>query len=361
MLIPISELLRNIFLFDYRDTKHFTQGRWELDKHGLDPKLDGELSFCYVCYKTIISGYLVAAYFLSHLSYYWQEILPCSHRRSNGTGVYLNTTERLPRTTDPLTLYSRWPYYGLYFSNWCFSLLIISLLIETYLVVRRYIFENKQFDDIIHLEQWTKTRNWGLEHNSEDPHIGTKISWVLSNIVYPLSFVVNALFWVLEYPTMPKLGFDLYCKLNVHLFPSMIVIIDSMASSRPWKVGHFYCCLVFMLIYMFFQVIYVVVFHGQNDKCERFVYSVLDWNADPKLSLAIYSALCGTGIFFHFMLCLLAYLRNRLWNKICQLKEENERKLEMQKISKAHSEQNRDEQYSKQNDNLSTISEEMHI
>ena len=40
------------------------------------------------------------------------------------------------------------------------------------------------------------------------------------------------------------------------------------------------------------------------------------------------------GIFCHISLCLLASIRDQLWNKLCRIKEENERKSSLQKMQK---------------------------
>jgi hypothetical protein len=42
------------------------------------------------------------------------------------------------------------------------------------------------------------------------------------------------------------------------------------------------------------------------------------------------SALCAMGVFFHLTICLLAHLRERLWLKLCDYKEENEKNVRLQ-------------------------------
>ena len=46
------------------------------------------------------------------------------------------------------------------------------------------------------------------------------------------------------------------------------------------------------------------------------------------------SILFAMGIFFHISLCLLASIRDQLWNKLCRIKEEDERKASLQKMQK---------------------------
>ena len=44
----------------------------------------------------------------------------------------------------------------------------------------------------------------------------------------------------------------------------------------------------------------------------------------------MFSALCAMGVFFHLTFCFLAYLRERLWLKLCHYKEENEKNVQWQ-------------------------------
>ena len=54
----------------------------------------------------------------------------------------------------------------------------------------------------------------------------------------------------------------------------MTVVIDTAISSRPWKIGHFYCLLVFSAIYCIFQVVYVVIFQGKNHVSLEYIYNI---------------------------------------------------------------------------------------
>ena len=38
-----------------------------------------------------------------------------------------------------------------------------------------------------------------------------------------------------------------------------------MVSARPWKIGHFFCSALLVLLYTVFQILYIVVFHGRNE------------------------------------------------------------------------------------------------
>ena len=56
------------------------------------------------------------------------------------------------------------------------------------------------------------------------------------------------------------------CQLRFyHLHKTMLAIVDTMISSRPWKLGHFYCCILFVLVYTCFQLIFVIGMKGENE------------------------------------------------------------------------------------------------
>ena len=111
---------------------------------------DGGLSYRYVSYKIVFSIYLVAVYILSHLDYYWQQLTPCSSKAN----LSLNVTNQTSPDHDTSILNSKWPYYWLYFSNWCFTLFVITFVVDTFLVMKRYLLENVQFKNIVQLELW---------------------------------------------------------------------------------------------------------------------------------------------------------------------------------------------------------------
>jgi hypothetical protein len=121
--------------------------------------------------------YIALAYIISHINYIWQEVQYCSFenhlttieehlttaplttvenssniRQLEQTALNLSETEQLNGGSP--TLYSKWPYYWIYFSNWCFSLFTISLILDASLVTRRYLKENKVFETSVGLEKW---------------------------------------------------------------------------------------------------------------------------------------------------------------------------------------------------------------
>ena len=48
-------------------------------------------------------------------------------------------------------------------------------------------------------------------------------------------------------------------------FQSLLAITDVLTSSRPFKWLHFYCPLIFAIVYASFQVVYVVGVEGLDE------------------------------------------------------------------------------------------------
>ena len=68
------------------------------------------MTLAYLLFKVLISVYLIVAYIISHVTYALSE---CSGS-------------------------SDWPFYWIYFSNWSWTLLVVSFLFDTILVIMRF-------------------------------------------------------------------------------------------------------------------------------------------------------------------------------------------------------------------------------
>ena len=135
-----------------------------------------------------------------------------------------------------------------------------------------------------------KNENWGLDQNSTglyyliflwhyivqisftlqhiklirsllfliDPHLGTTISWILTNIAYPLSLSETVIFWFIEYPnsTIKIGGFPFYLVLHVHTFQ---VLFTLQILSIKWQAATFskYCFGIKYLLVNYVSITYL--------------------------------------------------------------------------------------------------------
>ena len=105
-----------------------------------------------------------------------------------------------------------------------------------------------------------------------------------------------------------------------------------------------------------------------TNQYSKIVQIRLEWKKHRNLNYVIsnqpafgnISIFFGMGIFFHISLCILASIRDQLWNKLCRIKEENETNASLQKMQ---------EQIKHvggpigtlSNDNLSTVTDVVHM
>lgn len=132
----------NYILFNSDEPLKLTQGRCTKDGKNV--------SIVYLGFKLIVSTYLIAAYVLSHFHFYWKPDFLCNKEDIDDEDS--NTSKE---TEYLCNLESVWPYYWLYFTSWSFNLFVVSILVDTILVLYRYINENKKGDKSNILEEFT--------------------------------------------------------------------------------------------------------------------------------------------------------------------------------------------------------------
>jgi len=130
-------------------------------------------------------------------------------------------------------------------------------------------------------------------------------------MAYPIAFTITVIYWTALYRG-GLTAFPFYLEFNVHAIQSLIAFIDIIVSSRPWRPLHFYCPLTFAIIYAIFQVIYVVVVGGLDEKGHDYIYSILKWQTDPAQAVGLTFGICVLGIFAHLGICLLAHVSDLL-------------------------------------------------
>ena len=102
-----------------------------------------------------------------------------------------------------------------------------------------------------------------------------------------------------------------------------MALLDTFISSRPWRMWHMWCPMLLGLIYMIFNLLYIVAFDGTFGGHE-YVYPVLDWkNKLGETMLLVCLSLVGFPVLF----CLFyfwAKLRDFLGGKYFRQEKESE-------------------------------------
>ena len=102
---------------------------------------------------------------------------------------------------------------------------------------------------------------------------------------------------------------------------TVIALIDTMVSSRPWCIWHAWFVTLCGLLYMVFNATYILAFDGTNfDGTKDYVYSILDWKSDQiEDQITCLILIIGVAVGFpmaHFTFYLIAMLRDSCWKKI---------------------------------------------
>ena len=106
---------------------------------------EGRVTKPYLTFKVFGSIYLIVAYVLSHLQFYWKpSFLKCNEEHPVSENVSVKDQKYLEEKKHLCDLDSVWPYYWLYFTNWSFNLFTICVLLDTTLVVYRCIYTNEK-------------------------------------------------------------------------------------------------------------------------------------------------------------------------------------------------------------------------
>ena len=94
----------------------------------------------------------------------------------------------------------------------------------------------------------------------------------------------------------------------------MFAILDTFVSSRPWRLAHAWCPLLFGCIYVIFNVLYVVTFEGTDIFGHDWVYPVLKWNEEPAQSGGFVAVSIAVILLCHIIFWGLTKFRDRIWS-----------------------------------------------
>uniref|UniRef100_T1IT61 Uncharacterized protein n=1 Tax=Strigamia maritima TaxID=126957 RepID=T1IT61_STRMM len=123
-----------------------------------------------------------------------------------------------------------------------------------------------------------------------------KISWVFTNLSTSTSILITAVYWIFLYPDGTS-TLD-YGNIQIHAINSVVIVLDLIIISIPFRLFHFYQPLLFGLSYLIFNLIYWII-------TNEVIYSILDWQKVTKSSIFVIVMLFF-GILFH----LLAFILN---------------------------------------------------
>ena len=220
-------------------------------------------------------------------------------------GIYFLTSFALFIYLHAMILNDFWGTW-MFLTHWCHKLMSTSYVLNTIMVVIRYLQENRKGED---------PQGGYFDRNNAI----TKISWALSSTANAAAVTITTVYWTALYdPKEDKIPLATYVNLDVHIIQTIITLIDIMASARPSRFCHVYLSLAFALTYIAFNVTYVVGLDLKNPKGEEFIYPILNWKNDSGTAIVVSLSVVVLLMASHGFLCLLTFARDKIWKQWSQ-------------------------------------------
>ena len=113
--------------------------------------------------------------------------------------------------------------YLVYATHWGLIMFTLAFCFDTILVLLRYIVQGRMKTGSPHYEE----NHWGL-----------KVSMFLTAVSYPWILSVTIVYYAALFTWTWSGTWDSYLDLHVHLFITVIALLDTCVSSRPWSLWH---------------------------------------------------------------------------------------------------------------------------
>ncbi|XP_020292872.1 protein rolling stone-like isoform X2 [Pseudomyrmex gracilis] len=194
---------------------------------------------------------------------------------------------------NPMLAYDKWP---IYLTNWDMALGFVQAFIGGMLVSKR----------------WRLQKISGFDPSSLKWEFTERVYWFLYVVTTNLAIGVTMCYWFTVYnPEIHQLD---PLNIMVHVCNSVLVLVDLFVTSIPFRLWNFWWCLSIAILYVIFTAIYYVA--GGLDKLGlHYIYKVLDWKRPARTSLVSVGG-CTFIMVLHCVSCVLADIRNRIYNKI---------------------------------------------
>lgn len=154
-----------------------------------------------------------------------------------------------------------------------------------------------------------------------------RLYWVLYTVTSSTAICVTIIYWSTIYD--PKIHVKDPLNFMLHLFNTVLMLLDLIIVGVPIRVEHFWWPLVCGVIYILFTVIY---YHagGLDKHGDHYIYKILDWKRPGRTVL-----MCiGTLLFLttvHCLLCSMArlrtYVRSKATGKIVTMSMVNQQNI----------------------------------
>ncbi|XP_031833894.1 protein rolling stone isoform X2 [Nomia melanderi] len=216
-------------------------------------------------------------------------------------------------------------YRGLIFAAWV-TIMVCSIF--QFGTVSTTILDNKwpifltNWDLVLGVSQalfglFLTSRRWKLQKASDFDSRGLtlglteKVYWFLFVVTMNTALCVSITYWCGVYD--PKIHHLDPLNYMLHVCNSILMIIDFVVTSIPFKLKNFWWCLTIVFLYVTFSLIYYLA-GGLDRNGHHYIYKILDWKKPLQTTWVCIVEAVFT-IVVHFIICLLDGVKHRLYAK----------------------------------------------
>lgn len=201
----------------------------------------------------------------------------------------------IPNLNEPNFNHAKWL---IYLTNWGFTMCMIQSILSTAMVTVCYSIaqqdsETSKFQDHKILQLY-------------------KVYWVTNIIATDTAFGITIIYWSLLYNanlTPPNA-----MNIIVHVFNSVIMMVELFVAMHPIRLIHFYWSLIFGCLYVIFTLIYY--FSGGTGKDNSpAIYPILNWSKAEKTTV-VCVVVCLFVVFLHIVTYCIYKLRKTIHKKL---------------------------------------------
>lgn len=200
----------------------------------------------------------------------------------------------IPHLNEPNFSNAKWL---IYLTNWGFTMCMIQSILSTAMVTVCYSIaqqdsETSKFQDHKILQLY-------------------KVYWVTNIIATDIAFGITIIYWSLLYNA--SLMSPNATNIIVHVFNSVIMMVELCVAMHPVRLIHFYWPLIFGSIYIIFTIIYYFSGGTGRDNSPA-IYPILNWSKG-EMTTVVSLIVCLFVVFLHIVTYCIYKLRKTIHKK----------------------------------------------
>ncbi|KAK5639066.1 hypothetical protein RI129_011558 [Pyrocoelia pectoralis] len=217
----------------------------------------------------------------------------------------------IPHLNEPNFNHAKWL---IYLTNWGFTMCMIQSILSTAMVTVCYSIARQDSGKIIVAALISKMIILVSETSKFQDHKILrlyKVYWVTNIIATDTAFGITIVYWSLLYNA--NLMSPNATNIIVHVFNSVIMMVELCLAMHPVRLIHFYWSFIFGCLYVIFTVIYY--FSGGTGKNNSpAIYPILNWSKAEKTTV-VCVIVCLFVVFLHVVTYCIFKLRKTIHKK----------------------------------------------